>query len=89
MKIMEIMELMNYNYESRGNSRLYEIYSKFISTNVDIFSLEQLEEAKINLLPPEAFDDGKKRSRQEYDQSQNQIQAIIEKNYQTGRGMTA
>lgn len=64
MGFMETMEIMNYAHES-GTSCLYKAYSNLISENQDIFTEEQLKTAQTNLLPPNAFDDGK-RSNDEY-----------------------
>ena len=86
MGFMETMKIMNYAYES-GTSCLYKAYGNFISENQDIFTEEILKTAQTNLLPPNAFDDGKKRSNDEYKYINNKINDLIEKGYEQGRSM--
>ncbi len=87
MGFMETMKIMNYAYES-GTSCLYKAYGNFISENQDIFTREQLETAQINLLPPNAFEDGKIRSNDEYKNINNKINDLmIKKGYEHGRSM--
>lgn len=91
MNIMQLIDLMNYNFESNKESRLYEIYYKFIESNQEILTPKQLDYASTNILPPLSFDDGKNRSQEEYDQIQETITKIKNNkiSYETGRGMAA
>lgn len=91
MEIMKLMDLMNYNFENKERSLLYDVYSKFIEANIDILTTEQLQEANNNLISPKAFDDGKTRSEQEYQNTINKITMYINNkmNYENGRGMIA
>lgn len=89
MELMKIMDLMNYNYESQG-TEIYNIYSKFIETNQEILTEEQLKNASEYLLPPFAFDDERKRSKDQYDKTQNLIMVAINKKIENKkRGMVA
>ena len=82
MEFMKIMDLMNYNYESKG-VELYNIYNSFIDANIEILSVEQLENAKNNLLPPNAFDDERNRSFNDYNN------LITKLSKEKGKGMVA
>ena len=87
MGFMETMKIMNYAHES-GTSCLYKVYNNLIIENQDIFTKEQLKTAQTNLLPPNAFDDGKIRSKDEYmilDKKINDL--IVQKGYEQGRSM--
>ena len=87
MGFMKTMEIMNYAHES-GTSCLYKAYSSLISENQDIFTEEKLKTAQTNLLPPNAFDDGKIRPNDEYMILNKKINdLIIEKGYEQGRSM--
>ncbi len=70
MDFMKIMDLMNYNYESKG-TELYRICKEFINANNEILTENQLKEFQASLLPPQAFDDGRERT------GYNGIQDII------------
>lgn len=91
MEIIKLMDMMNYNYENKERSLLYDVYSKFIEANIDILSVEQLKEANNNLLSPSAIDDGKIRSNQDFQNTRNLITMHINNkmNYENGRGMAA
>lgn len=87
MGFMETMKIMNYAHES-GTSCLYKAYSNLISENQDIFTEEKLKTAQTNLLPPNAFDDGKIRSNDEYMILNKKIKDLINaKGYEQGRSM--
>lgn len=79
MEIMKLMDMMNYNFQSKNNNKslLYDIYSKFIESNKEILTIEQLQYANTNLLSPNAIDDGRIRSEHEYENTKNKITHII------------
>lgn len=83
MDFMKLMEMMNYNYESKG-VELYSIYNNFIDANIEILSNEQLKNAEHFLLPPNAFDDGRNRSQEKYDFLIVKLENI---NLEKGKGM--
>lgn len=91
MDIMKLMDMMNYNFENKERSLLYDVYSKFIDANKDILTTEQLKEANNNLLSPSAIDDGKIRSNQDFQKTRDLITMHINNkmNYENGRGMAA
>lgn len=85
MDFMNLMEMMNYNFESEG-TEIYSIYDKFIDTNLEILTGAQLKNAEDFLLPPSAFDDGRNRSQEKYDKLVNKLKDI---NLEKGKGMVA
>ena len=87
MGFMKAMEIMNYAHES-GTSCLYKVYGDLISENQDIFTEEKLKSAQTNLLPSNAFDDGKIRSNDEYMILDKKLNDLINaKGYEQGRSM--
>lgn len=85
MDFMNLMEMMNYNFESKG-VELYSIYNNFIDANKDILTDEQLKNAEDFLLPPGAFDDGRNRSQEKYNNLIVKLESI---NLERGKGMVA
>jgi hypothetical protein len=85
MDFMNLMEMMNYNFESKG-TEIYSIYDKFIDANLEVLTGAQLKNAEDFLLPPSAFDDGRNRSQEKYDMLVVKLKNI---NLEKGKGMVA
>ena len=93
--LIKNLDKLNYYTESVNTNKtspLYECYNAFINENKDIFTLDQLEYAELNLLCPSGFEDNVNRSEKEYYNTIRNIQMIRnEKTNQNeqGRSMAA